>query len=336
MSLASRLVRYAPSIRRAHEQYATGPATRAAMTALRAGPPTYEPPSRLGWRVDVVAGVSSGRLAGVRGGPTGGRSTGHLVFLHGGAYFRELRSWHWWFVERLVRETGLTVLVPVYPLAPIGTADIVVPAWSTWCATCCATRDVRCSSRATRPAPGWRWPSPRSCAGPATASRPAWSSSRRGSTSPATTPAWPRGPTSTPGCRRPVSGRPASHTGARSTPTIRGSARSTGTSPVCRRCWCVSGTHDILNADAHRLVDEVSDGRRGGRAGGGAGAPPRLSVAPDAGGPARPSGGSRRGAVCGWPVPDGGGLRGRAVSTAVTGAVTRGDLVRDRIGAPAR
>jgi acetyl esterase/lipase len=49
------------------------------------------------------------------------------VFLHGGAYFRELRSWHWWFVERLARETGLLVIVPVYPLAPIGTADIVVP-----------------------------------------------------------------------------------------------------------------------------------------------------------------------------------------------------------------
>ncbi len=126
MSLASRLVRYAPSIRRAHEQYATGPATRAAMSALRAGPPTYEPPSRLGWRVDVVAGVSSDGWPVYEVAPRG-RSTGRLVFLHGGAYFRELRSWHWRFVERLARETGLTVLVPVYPLAPIGTADIVVP-----------------------------------------------------------------------------------------------------------------------------------------------------------------------------------------------------------------
>lgn len=128
MSVASRLVRYAPSIRRAHRQYATGPATRAAMTALRAGPPTYEPPSRLGWRVDVVAGVSPDGWPVYELTPRGGRSAGHLVFLHGGAYFRELRSWHWWFVERLVRATGLTVLVPVYPLAPVGTADLVVPA----------------------------------------------------------------------------------------------------------------------------------------------------------------------------------------------------------------
>ncbi|HEY6742642.1 MAG TPA: alpha/beta hydrolase fold domain-containing protein [Lapillicoccus sp.] len=127
-SLASRLVRYAPSIRRAHEQYATGPATRAAMTALRAGPPTYAPPSRLGWRVNVVEGVSPDGWPVYEIGPRGGRTSGHLVFLHGGAYFRELRTWHWWFVERLVRETALTVLVPVYPLAPVGTADTVVPA----------------------------------------------------------------------------------------------------------------------------------------------------------------------------------------------------------------
>ena len=128
MSLASRLVRYAPSIRRAHEQYATGPGTRAAMTALRAGPPTYEPPASLRWRTDVVAGVSPDGWPLYEVGPRGGRSAGDLVFLHGGAYFREMRDWHWRFVERLVRAADVTVLVPIYPLAPVGTADSVVPA----------------------------------------------------------------------------------------------------------------------------------------------------------------------------------------------------------------
>lgn len=128
MSLASRLVRYAPSIRRAHEQYATGPGTRAAMTALRASPPTYEPPASVGWRTDVVAGVSPDGWPLYEVGPRGGRSAGDLVFLHGGAYFREMRDWHWRFVERLVRSAQVTVLVPIYPLAPVGTADSVVPA----------------------------------------------------------------------------------------------------------------------------------------------------------------------------------------------------------------
>jgi acetyl esterase/lipase len=128
VSLAGRLVRYAPSIRRAHEQYATGSATRAAMTALRAGPPTYRPPASLGWRTDVVAGVSPDGWPLYEVAPRGGRSAGHLLFLHGGAYFREMRDWHWRFVERLVRAVGVTVLVPIYPLAPIGTADSIVPA----------------------------------------------------------------------------------------------------------------------------------------------------------------------------------------------------------------
>jgi acetyl esterase/lipase len=128
VSLASRLVRYAPSIRRAHEQYATGPATRAAMTALRASPPTFEPPASLSRRTDVVAGVSPDGWPLYEVGPRGVRSAGDLLFLHGGAYFREMRDWHWRFVERLVRTAEVRVLVPIYPLAPVGTADPVVPA----------------------------------------------------------------------------------------------------------------------------------------------------------------------------------------------------------------
>jgi acetyl esterase/lipase len=127
-SLASRLVRYAPSIRRAHEQYASGSTTRAAMVALRSGPPTYAPPARWGWRVDVVAGVSPDGWPLYEVTPRGGRPAGRVLFLHGGAYFREMRDWHWRFVERLAREANLSVLVPIYPLAPVGTADLVVPA----------------------------------------------------------------------------------------------------------------------------------------------------------------------------------------------------------------
>jgi acetyl esterase/lipase len=128
VSLASGLVRYAPSIRRAHHQYATASATRAAMIALRAGPPTHQPPASLGWRTDVVAGVSPDGWPLYEVRPRGGRSAADLLFLHGGAYFREMRDWHWRFVERLVRAVKVTVLVPIYPLAPVGTADSIVPA----------------------------------------------------------------------------------------------------------------------------------------------------------------------------------------------------------------
>ena len=119
---------HAPSIRRAHHQYATASATRAAMIALRAGPPTHQPPASLGWRTDVVAGVSPDGWPLYEVRPRGGRSAADLLFLHGGAYFREMRDWHYGLVERLVRVVEVTVLVPIYPLAPVGTADSVVPA----------------------------------------------------------------------------------------------------------------------------------------------------------------------------------------------------------------
>ena len=164
MSLASGLVRHAPSIRRAHHQYATASATRAAMIALRAGPPTHQPPASLGWRTDVVAGVSPDGWPLYEVRPRGGRSAADLLFLHGGAYFREMRDWHWRFVERLVRVVEVTVLVPIYPLAPVGTADSVVPA------VVGLARDVL--RRPRRPVflagdsagAGWRWPSRRSLA----------------------------------------------------------------------------------------------------------------------------------------------------------------------------
>jgi acetyl esterase/lipase len=98
------------------------------MAALRSGPPTYAPPAGWGWRVDVVAGVSPDGWPLYEVAPRGGRSAGRVLFLHGGAYFREMRDWHWRFVERLARDTRLSVLVPIYPLAPNGTADTVVPA----------------------------------------------------------------------------------------------------------------------------------------------------------------------------------------------------------------
>ena len=98
------------------------------MDALRAGPPIYAPPTRLSLRVNVVAGITPDGWPVYEMARRDGRTSGHLVFLHGGAYFRELRTWHWSLVERLVRQTALTVLVPIYPLAPVGTADLVVPA----------------------------------------------------------------------------------------------------------------------------------------------------------------------------------------------------------------
>lgn len=52
----------------------------------------------------------------------------HVVFLHGGAYVHEIVRSHWKLVSYLARETHAHCVVPIYPLAPRGTAQHVVPA----------------------------------------------------------------------------------------------------------------------------------------------------------------------------------------------------------------
>ncbi len=41
-----------------------------------------------------------------------------LLYVHGGAFFREIVNQHWYFAAQIARETGLDVLIPIYPLLP--------------------------------------------------------------------------------------------------------------------------------------------------------------------------------------------------------------------------
>jgi len=50
-----------------------------------------------------------------------------VVGLHGGAYVGQISLFQWWTYADVARDTGATVVVPVYPLAPEGTAAVVVP-----------------------------------------------------------------------------------------------------------------------------------------------------------------------------------------------------------------
>ena len=69
-----------------------------------------------GWRVYHVEPAGS---AGVRH---------HVIFLHGGGYVHEIVGSHWSFVGYLADRTNTHCVVPIYPLAPRGTAKDVVPA----------------------------------------------------------------------------------------------------------------------------------------------------------------------------------------------------------------
>ena len=41
-----------------------------------------------------------------------------ILYFHGGAYMAEMSSYHWEFIEKLVLDTKMTVIIPDYPLTP--------------------------------------------------------------------------------------------------------------------------------------------------------------------------------------------------------------------------
>ncbi|KAH8170401.1 alpha/beta hydrolase fold domain-containing protein [Sarocladium implicatum] len=41
-----------------------------------------------------------------------------MLYIHGGSFYKEIFSQHWSFVAQVVKDTGLDVLVPIYPLLP--------------------------------------------------------------------------------------------------------------------------------------------------------------------------------------------------------------------------
>ncbi len=126
-SLASRLTRYAPALRRAHRQYETGGNTRAAMAQLLAEPAAYDPPRRMPSGVTVTAGRLPQEWPVYDVRPAGRAPRAVVLFLHGGAYFREIKPPHWKLAAHLASSLVARVVVPIYPLAPGATVDAVVP-----------------------------------------------------------------------------------------------------------------------------------------------------------------------------------------------------------------
>ncbi|WP_249011535.1 alpha/beta hydrolase fold domain-containing protein [Conexibacter sp. DBS9H8] len=89
-------------------------------------PVAYGPPRRLGTDVEVSAERWRGwplyRLT-----PRRHRPAGVVVYTHGGGWVSEIVSQHWRLCAEIAEAAATTVLVPIYPLIPFGTAAEVVP-----------------------------------------------------------------------------------------------------------------------------------------------------------------------------------------------------------------
>ncbi len=102
-------------------------AARRHVEERRLRPIAYGPPRRL--RRDVVIGIDHDRgwpvytLTPRDGAPRGG-----VVYVHGGAWVNQIAPQHFQLAAKIAAEAKTTVIVPIYPLVPFGTAAQVVAA----------------------------------------------------------------------------------------------------------------------------------------------------------------------------------------------------------------
>ena len=54
----------------------------------------------------------------------------YVVGIHGGSFIGEISIFHWWTYADMARDTGATIVVPLYTLAPVGTAATEIPRMS--------------------------------------------------------------------------------------------------------------------------------------------------------------------------------------------------------------
>ncbi|WP_341954398.1 alpha/beta hydrolase [Salinibacterium sp. TMP30] len=124
-SLLSRLAPIALTLRGSKRMFSDPRKTLDRVEHLRLHPAKFEPPASISRYVDVSSRDVDGWLVFDVSARTGGNNA-RAVFLHGGCYVFEIDPLHWRFVAQLVRETGVTISVPIMPLAPLGQASVVV------------------------------------------------------------------------------------------------------------------------------------------------------------------------------------------------------------------
>ena len=101
--------------------YASPDAARAKMQKLAVRPRQYAPPRRLGAPVTITAERRDGWLQ-YRITPASGPTSGSVVYAHGGGWVYAIQAPHWRLAARMAVECRTTVVVPIYPLVPFGTA----------------------------------------------------------------------------------------------------------------------------------------------------------------------------------------------------------------------
>jgi monoterpene epsilon-lactone hydrolase len=125
-SFLSRLMPLVITIRGGKRRYRSAERTLAHVKRLAAHPVTSAPPGSLARSVDVTRMKIAGWPVYVVS-PRGTETTRRGLFLHGGSYVYEIAPQHWTLVADLVASAGIEITVPIFPLAPAETASTMVP-----------------------------------------------------------------------------------------------------------------------------------------------------------------------------------------------------------------
>ncbi|KAF5248260.1 hypothetical protein FANTH_6053 [Fusarium anthophilum] len=132
VSLAARIFRfYLVWIRRSQAQFLTASNMRAHIQAQYIRPQSFAPPQSLGPDIDIervdVNDLPLYRISSSPFSPKVGDEDNHpaMLYCHGGAWVNEIVTQHYKLVAQIARDTGLDVLVPIYPLIPRPAATAV-------------------------------------------------------------------------------------------------------------------------------------------------------------------------------------------------------------------
>lgn len=101
--------------------FTSAEAAREELATLAVRPRPYAPPRRLRPAVTMTAYRRDGLLE-YHLTPASGSATGSVVYAHGGGWVWEIQAPHWRQAAQIAVECRTTVVVPIYALAPLGTA----------------------------------------------------------------------------------------------------------------------------------------------------------------------------------------------------------------------
>lgn len=125
-SLASRALPLALALRGPKRAFTSTEATLALVAGLQVRPTNYAPPRHLDRIVEFSVRLVDGWVV-YEVTPRKGTSTRRALYLHGGAGIQQISAWHWNLVAELSAATSTRFTVPIYPLAPAGTVAEVIP-----------------------------------------------------------------------------------------------------------------------------------------------------------------------------------------------------------------